>query len=280
MRAPGKLIARFRRPEHTGTNRCLPCTVVNAAVAVVLAAGVGVTGAAGGVPVGVAVTLGGVVLAVCVAVIALRGYLVPGTPWLTKRYLPEWVLARFGKAPGQAESTRDGTADVGFDPERDLVAAGALEACPDGDDLCLTDDFRNAWTAAIERVRETDADRAELLAALDVASGTVSYEEYGDAFRATVDDRVAGRWESQAAFLADLGAARVLADRHPDWSGLGVRQRSQLLHGLRLFIDTCPACGARPEFETETVQSCCWDHEVAAVTCPGCDARLFESDPI
>jgi len=280
MRAPGDLIARFRRPEHTGESRCLPCTVVNAVIALLLAAGVALTGAAGGVTAGMAVTLGAGVLALCAAVIALRGYLVPGTPWLTTRYLPEWVLVQFGKAPGQADSTGDGTADAGFDPERDLVAAGALEECPDRDDLCLTDGFRSDWLAAIDRVRETDADRAELLAALDVGSGTVSYEEYGDAFRATVDGRVAGRWESRAAFLADLGATRVLADRHPDWSGLGVRQRSQLLHGLRLFLDTCPACGARPEFETETVQSCCWDHEVAAVTCPGCDARLFESDPI
>ncbi|PSQ56732.1 MAG: hypothetical protein BRD23_09230 [Halobacteriales archaeon SW_9_67_25] len=280
MHGPDDPLARLRRPEHTGENRCLPCTVVNAAIALLLGAGVATAAVAGGLPVDRSLVLATGVLALCGVTIALRGYLFPGTPWLTRRYLPEWVLARFGKEPASPERAGNGAGDPAFDPEDELVAAGALEACPDRDDLCLTDGFREAWLAAIDRVREADADRAELLAALDVESGAISYEEFGDAFRARVDDRVAGRWESRAAFLADLGAARVLAERHPDWDGLGLRQRSQLLHGLRLFLDTCPACGARPEFGTETVESCCWSHEVAAVSCPGCGARLFESDPV
>lgn len=280
MRASDDLLAPLRRPEHTGENRCLPCTVVNAGIAVLLAAGAGVAAVAGGAGADLGVVLGAGVLVICGVTIALRGYLVPGTPWLTRRYLPEWVLAQFGKAPADAGGDGDGAGDPTFHPEQDLVAAGAIEECPDRDDLCLTDGFRADWLAAIDRVRAEDADRAELLAALDIEEGEVSYEEYGDAFRATVDGSVAGRWESRAAFLADLGAARVLADRHPDWSGLGLRQRSQLLHGLRLFLDTCPECGAQPDFETETVQSCCWNHEVAAVSCPGCGARLFESDPL
>ena len=47
-------------------------------------------------------------LVVALAAIWLRGYLVPGTPELTKRYLPERALALFGKAPaatGAAAST-------------------------------------------------------------------------------------------------------------------------------------------------------------------------------
>lgn len=280
MDASNDVLARLRQPEHTGENRCLPCTAVNAVIAVLLAAGVATAAIAGDVSVAVGVALGGAVLALCGVAIALRGYLVPGTPRLTKRYLPPWVLARFGKAPGGGESGDSEDGGRAFEPERDLVLAGALEECPEKDDLCLTDSFGADWTAAIDRVREAGADRAELLAALDVEAGEVSYEEYGDAFRATVDGRRAGTWESRGAFLADLGAARVLADRHPDWEGLGVRQRSQLLHGLRLFLDTCPECGGRPEFGTETVESCCWNHEVAAVSCPGCGARLFESDPI
>lgn len=280
MRTLDDLLARLRRPEHTGRNRCLPCTAVNAVIAVVLAAFAGAAAVAAGFPAGVGVALGTGVLALCTAAIALRGYLVPGTPWLTRRYLPEWVLARFGKVPDAAGPDGAGTGDGAFDPERDLVAAGALEECPDRDDLCLTDGFRADWTAAIERVREADAERAQLLEALDVEAAEVSYDEHGDAFVARIDGRVAGTWESRAAFLADLGGARVLAERHPGWSDLGVRERSQLLHGLRLFLDTCPECGARPEFGTDTIESCCWNHEVAAVTCPGCGARLFESDPV
>ena len=40
---------------------------------------------------------GGAALLAALGLIYLRGYLVPGTPTLTRRYLPESVLAAFGK---------------------------------------------------------------------------------------------------------------------------------------------------------------------------------------
>ena len=45
-------------------------------------------------------------------------------------------------------------------------------------------------------------------------------------------------------------------------------------------VDTCPECGGIPEFGTDTVESCCSTHQVAAVSCTDCDARLFESQPM
>ncbi len=281
MSASGGVLARLRQPEYTGENRCLPCTAVNAVIAVTLAIVAGVALVlAGGTPPGVGLAVGLLILGVSGAAIYLRGYLVPGTPRLTKRYLPERVLALFGKTPDHVE--RDGSDATGaeFDPEQALVAAGALTECADRDDLCLTDGFRADWTAAIDGVREDAAGREELLTALDVEDGEVTYEEYGEAFRARVDGTLAGRWESRAAFLADVGAARVLTERHPGWERLGIRERSQLLDGLRLFLESCPACGATPEFGTQTVESCCTSHQVAAVSCPDCGARLFESDPV
>ncbi|MEF8782897.1 MAG: hypothetical protein V5A39_03645 [Haloarculaceae archaeon] len=272
------MLARFRQPEYTGENRCLPCTVVNTAIAAVLAAAVGVAV----VPmtsVAVGATAGASVFALCAAAIYLRGYLVPGTPELTKRYFPPWLLDRFGKGSAAASQERPASVEE-IDPETELMAADALEECPDRPDLCLTDGFRTDWYAAIDRVRETEAGREELLGLLDVTEGEVEYEEYGAAFRARVDDTLVGTWESRAAFLADLGAANALAGYHPDWDALGLRGQSQLLNGLRLFVDTCPACGGSPEFGTDTVESCCTSHEVAAVSCPDCGARLFESDPL
>jgi hypothetical protein len=276
-----KVLSRLRQPEYTGENRCLPCTAANTAIAVALSAVVAaVAVAATTPPVGAAAGAGAFCLSG--AAIYLRGYLVPGTPRLTRRYVPPWLLERFGKAEtGHAEDRGSSSADYrGFDPERELTAVGALEECRDGADLCLTDEFRADWEGAVDRVREADAGRAELLAVLDADEGEVGYETHGEAFRALVDDRVVGRWESRAAFLADLGAARVLERRHPDWDGLRLRERSRLLSGLRLFIDTCPSCGATPEFGADTVESCCSTRQVAAVSCTGCGARLFESDPI
>jgi uncharacterized Zn finger protein (UPF0148 family) len=218
------------------------------------------------------ILVGAVLFASCLLVIYLRGYLVPGTPELTKRYFPPWLLELFGKEPVTPEPTM-----TDIDPEEALVAAGALEECADSDDLCLTDGFRDSWVGAIERVKAEDSDRARLLDLLEVDEAEVAFQEYGSAFQARVDGTTVGKWESQAAFLADLGAGTTLADSYENWDRLSLNAKSQLLNGLRLFIDTCPSCGGTPEFGTDTVESCCSTHEVAAVACGDCDARLFET---
>jgi hypothetical protein len=53
------------------------------------------------------------VLAGSLALVYLRGYLVPGTPAFTKRYFPDWLLAWFDKTPER----REGTVDVGVDTD-------------------------------------------------------------------------------------------------------------------------------------------------------------------
>ena len=286
MPESGGVFARLGQPEYTGENRCLPCTVVNGIIAALAGAFVAAVGAWLGSPLLGAAT-GGAVVVFSAGAIYLRGYLVPGTPTLTKRYLPERVLRWFGKEPlaGTAPGTtaRAPSGEFGreaVDPERVLLDVGALEECQAGEDLCLAAEFRTTWYAEIERVEAADADRERLLELLDLDGAGVTFREYGDAFTALVDDRTVGTWESRGAFLADLGAATILADRLDDWSDLSVAARSQLLGGLRLFVDECPRCGGAPAFDTETVASCCSTHEVAAVECEDCGARLFESSPM
>lgn len=88
---------RLRHPEYTGENRCIPCTLVNAGIALVAAGIVGwfnpIVGAA--------------ILATAAIVIYFRGYLVPGTPTLTERYLPEAVHARFDHHPEPVSDLED-----------------------------------------------------------------------------------------------------------------------------------------------------------------------------
>ena len=274
MATPDTVLSRFRQPEYTGENRCMPCTVVNTLVA----AGVGIVVAAGGVvlagPV-VGAGAGLAVLAVSLLTIYLRGYLVPGTPALTKQYFPPWLLSLFGKEPVLGHHQPVET-DETFDPEATLVRVGALEECSDSDDLCLTDSFGKRWRGELETL-DTEGGRDELLALLDIDTGEVEYAEFGRAFVARLDGQTVGKWESEAAFLADLAAARVFEHHYPGWSTLPVEARGQLLNGLRLFLDTCPNCGGAPAFDAETVESCCSTYEVAAVTCGDCEARLFEA---
>ncbi|QLD86537.1 hypothetical protein HWV23_12630 [Natronomonas halophila] len=261
METTSEVVSRLRQPEYTGENRCIPCTVTNIVIAVVLT----------GVLAFVSPPLAGVFAVLAAGSIWLRGYLVPKTPELTKRYFPEWLLAKFDKAP---EPTPEPPSD--FNPEEVLLEAGAVEPCADVDDLCLTDDFETAWLGRIEALEDEDALRDELADQLDLERETIDFETYGDAFIAHSDGEQIGQWESRAALLADLAAAKELPDWIDYWSSLPSQHRSQLLGGLRVFITDCPTCGGPVTTDTEVVESCCRSTTVVAVACEDCGDRLLE----
>lgn len=276
------VVDRVRQPEYTGENRCVPCTAVNGLLAVVLAAVVGyawtlTVGPGWWVPAGCVLVVSGLS-------IWLRGYLVPGTPALTKRYLPDWLLAYFDKGPAARAGVADGTATVGeaddhiedVNPESLLLAAGVVEPCEHEDDLCLVAGFERAWSERMADLREGDADRTALAERLDVDPDALRFEEHDAGFEAFDDDRRLGQWESRAALLADLAAAAVLPDYVEDWDRLGVGAKAQVLGGLRVFLETCPDCEGQVTAGTEVVESCCRSHEVVAVGCADCGARLLE----
>jgi hypothetical protein len=144
------------------------------------------------------------------------------------------------------------------------------------DDLCLTDDFETAWLGRIEALEDEDALRDELADQLDLDAETVGFETYGDAFIAHSDGEQIGQWESRAALLADLAAAKELPDWVDYWSSLPSQHRSQLLGGLRVFITDCPTCGGPVTADTEVVESCCRSTTVVAVACEDCGDRLLE----
>lgn len=273
-------LERLRKPEYTGENRCMPCTAVNTVIAVVASAGVGVLLASFISPTA-GVGAGFLIFGLSAAAIYLRGYLVPGTPELTKRYFPPWLLRAFGKESEPVTeaptNTPPGVEEPGkrLDPEKKLTEAGALEECRSGDDLCLTEDFRSAWHR--EMSASSDENRNTLFRILDIDHTEVSFTEFDDGFRAQTEGEIIGVWESKAAYEADLAAARVLSETYEGWVELSSEERSRLLTGLRIFLDVCPECGGRPKFGSETVESCCSTREVAAVSCTDCGSRLFES---
>ena len=255
------VLERVRQPEYVGENRCLPCTVTNLVIAAVVTAALAWLS----VPLALAFAV------LAVASIWLRGYLVPKTPELTKEYLPDRLLATFDKQP-QPEPI-----DLGeFDPETVLLEAGVVEPCADVDDLCLTDGFEADWLAAIDRLGDEDTLRAELADHLEIEGPDVNFERYGNAFIASEDGTQIGQWESRAALLADLAAAEELPGRVAGWERLSPRRRSQLLGGLRVFVQECPVCGGPVAADTEVVESCCRSTTVVGVACEDCGDRLLE----
>jgi len=268
----------LRQPEYTGENRCMACTAVNGVLAVAFASAVGAgTTVVGATPVEAAGAAVGF-LALAAGSIWLRGYLVPGTPELTKRYMPERMLAWFGKAPADA-SGLDGAADatdpedVTVDPERVLLAAGAVEPCADVDDLCLSEAFADAWQTEMDAVDDVAVDDALATFGFDDADYELS--RYDDAVLLNRGPHRIGQWPSEAALVADVAGARALADRHPDWATMDPVAKGRVLNGLRVFLETCPD-GSAAEFREDTVESCCSSYDVVTVECSGTGERLFE----
>lgn len=262
---------RVRNPEHTGDNRCLPCTAVNIALAAVAAVAVGSVRPLAGIA----------VFLVAAAAIAVRGYLVPRTPMLTKRYLPERVLAWFGKtqptdaSPEETEpSQREPPDDL--DPEQFLVEHGIVQPCERGDDLCLSDDIADRWhsTAA-----DIDSDLPDGAAArlVDADPESASTVQGRNGFYLDIGD-TRYRWVSCGALVADVAGNRVLTDRLAGWTSVPLVHRLTVLRGLRTFLEACPLCGGDVRFGTETVESCCRSTEVVAVTCEDCTERFMELD--
>jgi hypothetical protein len=259
----GTLLTAVRRPEYTGANRCLPCTAVN----LLLATGVAAAAAFVSRPLGAAVATASL------AAIYFRGYLVPGTPELTKRYLPERVLAWFGKADAPATPGETAFDTVGFldrygvvvDIGDDVALAPAFERGLD--DAALGLDTDAAMTAAAADLLAVDPDR-------------VSFASGGGSWRVLVDGSILGRWESRAAFVADLAAHRTLSTWTDEWASVPGAARGRTLSAVRACLDSCPTCGGTIRLGTETVSSCCREYEVVAATCADCDARLFETDAV
>ena len=264
-----RTLERFRQPEYTGENRCVPCTVVNVVIAVAIAIPIGV----------VAPAVGAAVFVLSLAAIYLRGYLVPGTPTLTKRYFPDWLLAKFDKGPeaalGLEEADDVATDDGPVDPEALLLEQGVIAPCADVDDLCLDDEVQTAWRTRIETLRDGDRE-AQVADFLEVEADPLTMQSSSDTVIVRVDGRLGGRWESEAALLADLAGMDVLADRIPGWGSFDLRERSTVTSGLRAFADVCPACDGPLSLDEETVESCCRSHQVYAITCDDCGQRVLE----
>ncbi|MFB6108860.1 MAG: hypothetical protein ABEJ82_08485 [Haloplanus sp.] len=253
-------VRSFRNPQYTGPNRCLPCTVTNVAIA-----GVGSLALAVFEPL-----LGVVAFLAALTAIYFRGYLVPGTPAFTARYFPDWLLARFDKVePFDFAS---------YDTETTLREAGVVVDDATGSDLVLDADFERAWYERMAAMDGGATDRDELAALVDLDPAAFTIERFGDAVVASVDDARVGRWESRAAFVADVTAARELDARYPAWRSFPLAVRSELLGGLRLFLDRCPTCDGDVTVGQEVVKSCCRSYDVVAVSCSDCGARLLEAD--
>lgn len=252
---------RLRHPEYTGENRCIPCTGVN----VVMAGMIGIVGWFLHPLFGVAIALGSLLA------IYFRGYLVPGTPTLTKRYFPERVLAWFEK-----DSERANPAVSDFELERFLLDRQIIEVCANEDDLCLVETVRDDIDATIDQYRDDPENLDRIARMFDTAPDSITSRD-----RTQPTYIVRGRrqrWPSTAAILSDTAINDVLATTIDDWADQPLARRLRVLEGLRPFHESCPECGGVLATDEAVVESCCRSKDVYQVHCTDCESVLFEID--
>ncbi|MFB6229347.1 MAG: hypothetical protein ABEH88_12490 [Halobacteriales archaeon] len=276
------MLEPVRRPEHTGENRCWPCTALNVLIAVV--AGV-ILSARNRL-------LGLVAFGISVLVITLRGYLIPGTPRIAPR-LVEPLPVDFGHTDRKpAGSIGDGTTQTDgsrkatheeengqltepddADPEQllgALVDAGVL--LPEGDDLRLEETFREGWCERMRGLRERSTAELARRVARAAPDDVAGYAE-GDHVLLEGNRDV---WLRPAVAIAETAAAETLADRD-----LPPELEPAAAGPLRMFTPACPVCAGDPH-ET-TVQNCCGgpgsiysNPERPVIACRECERVLFE----
>lgn len=258
---------RVRQPAYTGENRCGPCTVVNVLLALAFSLAIAWW----------VLPLGAVSLALFLAIISLRGYLVPGTPTLTHQYLPDWVLKRFYTRQSTPVYHIDDSREP-LDAEAILLEGDALESHLDGTDLRLTPAFEASWHDRMRAIQSSNyaASVSDLLER-DADSVTV---DTSDGHCIVLQDGLPiAEWGSEAALVADLAASEPLASRVADWNDLTVGERGQLLTGLRVFLETCPRCDGSLEFVENDVELCCGRSlEALTLRCTDCDRDLIGFD--
>ncbi len=255
---------RIRRPEYTGENRCLPCTVVNLALVGLAALAV----ARRSRPVGLAVG------ALGAGLVWAWGYVVPFTPRFAPRLvslLPVDPFHREGE-PGSLGDVGavDGEAVLGA-----LVEAGVVRVTDER--VSLDPAFDERWAAEMEALRSS-SDRTladELAGDLEGVRTVEVLSVAGDTRFALGERGLPGTFVSRPVAIAELAAIRALRRRA---TGLDPAARLAATRPLRGFLERCPACESR--LEEREVRGCCGgrdprDLPEAEVVCPDCGERLF-----
>lgn len=262
-----RTIGRVRQPAYTGDNRCRPCTILN----VILAGAVSLLAALLWVPAGI------LVFAAALSVIALRGYLVPGTPTLV-RSLPDAVHDAIG-SPHAFETEMDSHGPDGFgqDIEASLTTAVIVRPCDGDKDLCLTDWFRRRWEATVAKVDGETERRERLAAILSIPVEDVEIVAADGHAAVEIDGKVAAQWPSDAALAVDLASEEVLGATLGGWEDRPAHDRAHVIASLRMFVEECPTCGGTVQPAESVVSTCCrGDVMTVELGCVECGAVLFE----
>lgn len=266
----------LQNPQYTGKNRCTPCTVANMAISAGLTMLVWRKSKIGGIFTLVATSV----------MVYLRGYLVPGTPELTKRYLPDQVLKQFEHhEPVSMAQTPDSTTstDTASNPTEERInpvevlnAMGILDDEDAEHDASLSIEAQEDWQDRVSGLSTERVNAEELAEALGLPEKDWELKKEGGGYLLESSEDAAGPWPSQGAVMADIATADWFNDTQPVWHDIPSSERLVLLRSMRVFLDEHPTTGAPICVSEDVVESCCRSTNVIAYECSETGQRLLE----
>ncbi|MDS0221561.1 hypothetical protein NDI54_09390 [Haloarcula sp. S1AR25-5A] len=273
---PIDLLDALSDESYTGENRCWPCTVLNLGLVGLLALFLRARER----------SLASLLVAVVgVAVIYLRGYLVPYTPAFAPRLVAgspipdEW----FHRASAHRESPSEDVTheesesladDVELDGETvfgELSAAGVIEV--EDEQLFLSEGVDTAWHERMDELAEHSLE--DLSATLQSSLPQIDHAEpYVDDAEWVVLGSDPGELLARPVAVAELAAYEVLSEPLTD-----ERLTVAGTEAFRMFLDSCPVCNS--ELVESSTVSCCGGHlgprqdPDETLVCPTCEQRLY-----
>jgi hypothetical protein len=290
MRTLTALPVSLKNEEYIGENRCWPCTIANCVIGFVLGS-VLTTMLILRTPVSVVQSLfiGVLFTSISYILIYARGYLIPKTPELTKKHLPQKILKIFGKSNNHKFNIEDpwhisvdtDSHNWNSDVDSVLTDIGALEECENKDDLCITDKFDRQWRRKLDDIEDNAVTGSKVARKIGFSSNSDYYIESKLMEDSTyhvlmTGDTVVAQWPSEAAIYADFTALMVLESWIDGWDELPPNTRGKLTHGLRLFLDDCPTSGGDTVIDEKKVESCCDSTRVITIECADTGELIIE----
>jgi len=252
------MLQQYKREKYTGVNRCQRCTVVN----------LGIAGVISVIAWTLLPALGMTVFGLSVLLIYFRGYLVPGTPTLTKRYFPESLLSLFRKSSGSTAN------------DSHLVDPPAIEELPfvmgTGDGIGLEPAFEEDLHEELGRFG-SDPEQA-LSGLLPYDEFEVSGSEEGEIQVVVPEEgemREIASWPNESELLVDTAILSLLAERVTNWGLLTPHQQLNTSSQVRALLESCPLCkGSLYPFEAKE-ETCCSIIRRAGLECRDCGKTVL-----
>lgn len=245
-------LRKYRDPRYTGENRCAPCTLVN----LVLISGISIVSGI------LSPVVGTTIAATSLLVLYLRGYVVPKTPVLTKRYLPDPLLRVLGKS-------HEWEVNDEFDVEEPLLKLGI--ARQKGDEVELGSKFEQKL---IRMYHENGPNILTSAENILERSGVEIQER--DQVQILDGEEIVGQWPSRLALHLDLATIKCLNEYVVDWDSYPSDIQNSIVASIRTLLTECPECDSPLIFQDTEVETCCTTVDVTVYKCTTCNSELIK----